>query len=74
MSYAIIMIYINITSFVPISELEKDHSMIETRPLKNDVILLQSILNSLLCSIFARILQSCSSVVMLWIIPQMVKL
>ena len=42
MSYAIIMIYINITSFVPISELEKDHSMIETRPLKNVVIFLQT--------------------------------
>ena len=45
MSYAIIMIYINITSFVPISELEKDHSMIETRPLKNVVIFLQSTFN-----------------------------
>ena len=31
MSRAIIMIYINSTNFVLISELEKDHSMIETR-------------------------------------------
>ena len=31
------MIYINITSFVRINQLEKDHSMIETRCLKNFV-------------------------------------
>ena len=37
MSNAIITIYINITSFVLISQLEKDHSMIETRSLKNVV-------------------------------------
>ena len=36
------MIYINITSFVLISELEKDYSMIETHRLKN-VIFLQKI-------------------------------
>ena len=34
MSYAIIMTYINITKFVLINYLEKDHSMIETRRLK----------------------------------------
>ena len=31
------MIYINITNFVLISQLEKDHGMIETRRLKNVV-------------------------------------
>ena len=40
------MIYINITSFVLISLLEKDDSMIETRCLKNVVIFFQSILYS----------------------------
>ena len=35
MSQAIIIIFINITNFVLISKLEKDHSMIETRRLKN---------------------------------------
>ena len=34
------MIYINITKFVLINELEKDHGMIETRRLKNVVIFL----------------------------------
>ena len=48
MSYAIIMIYINITNFVLISQLEKDHSMIETRCLKNDVIFFQTILRFVL--------------------------
>ena len=43
MSQAIIMIYINITSFPLMSQLEKDHSMIETRRLKNVVIFLQTI-------------------------------
>ena len=38
MSYVIIMIYINITNFVLISQPEKDHSMIEMHCLKNDVI------------------------------------
>ena len=38
MSYEIITVYINTTSFVLISQLEKDHSMIETRRLKNLVI------------------------------------
>ena len=42
MSYAIITIYINIISVVPISQLEKDHSMTETRRLKN-VIFFQTI-------------------------------
>ena len=44
MSQAIIMIYINITNFVLISYLEKDHSMTETRHLKN-VIFFQTILS-----------------------------
>ena len=38
MSLAIIIIYINITNFVLISELEKDHSIIEMHCLKNVVI------------------------------------
>ena len=42
MSWAIIMIYINITDFALISYLEKDHSMIETRCLKNVVIFIQT--------------------------------
>ena len=45
MSQAIIMIYINITNFVLISYLEKDHSMIETSRLKNVVIFFQTILS-----------------------------
>ena len=36
------MIYINITDSVLISKLEKDHSMIETRRLKNVVIFIQA--------------------------------
>ena len=35
MAQAIIMIYVSITNFVLISLLEKDHSIIETRRLKN---------------------------------------
>ena len=35
MSWPIVMIYINITYFVLISQLEKDHSMIEMCYLKN---------------------------------------
>ena len=34
---------INVAEFVLISELEKDHSMIETRRLKNVVIFIQTI-------------------------------
>ena len=48
MSYAINTIYVNITSFVLISQLEKDHSMIETRRLKNVVIFFQTILSFVL--------------------------
>ena len=44
MSWAI-MIYINITKFIPFNQLEKDHSMIETRRLKNFVIFIQTILS-----------------------------
>ena len=38
------MTSINITKFVLINQLEKDHSMIETRRLKNVVIFIQTIL------------------------------
>ena len=48
MSYAIIMTYINITKFVLINQLEKDHSMIETRRLKNIVIFIQTIVSFVL--------------------------
>ena len=41
MSWAIIMIYINITICVPISWLEKDHSMIELSHLKDVAIFIQ---------------------------------
>ena len=47
MSQAIIMIYTNI-NFVLISLLEKDHSMIETRRLKNVVVFFQTILSLVL--------------------------
>ena len=39
------MIYINITSFVLISKLEKDHSMTETRRLKKVFISIRAILS-----------------------------
>ena len=42
------MTYINIAKFVLINELEKDHSMIVTRCLKNVVIFIQTILNFVL--------------------------
>ena len=42
------MIFINITNFVLIILLEKDHSMIETRRLKNVVIFIQTILSFVL--------------------------
>ena len=42
------MTCINITEFVLINELEKDHSMIETRCLKNVVIFIQTILSFVL--------------------------
>ena len=42
------MISINITSFVLISQLEKDHSMIERHPLKKIVIFFQTILSFVL--------------------------
>ena len=38
------MAYKNITKFVVINQLEKDHSMIETPRLKNDVIFIQIVL------------------------------
>ena len=43
MLLAIIMTYINITKFVLINELEKDHSVIETRRLKNVGTFIQTI-------------------------------
>ena len=48
MSQAIFMTYINITKFVLISKLEKDHSMIETRRLKNVVAFIQTVLSFVL--------------------------
>ena len=48
MSQAIIMIYTNTINFVLISLLEKDHSMIETRRLKNVVVFFQTILSLVL--------------------------
>ena len=47
MSQGIIMIYINITNFVQIGELEKDHSMIEARRLEN-VTFFQTVLSFVL--------------------------
>ena len=43
MSWAIIVIYINIAKFVLINQLEKDHSMIETHCLKKVVNFIQTI-------------------------------
>ena len=48
MSYAIIMTYINIIKIALINELEKDHSMIDTRLLKNVVIFIQTVLSFVL--------------------------
>ena len=42
------MTYINITKFVLVNQLEKDHSMIETRCLKNIVIFIQTIVSFVL--------------------------
>ena len=42
------MIYMNITNFVLISQLEKYHSMMETHRLKNVVIFFQTILSFVL--------------------------
>ena len=47
-SWAVVMIYVNTTSFVEISKLEKDHSIIETRRLKKVVNFSQTILSLLL--------------------------
>ena len=44
----IIVIYINITSFVLISKLKKNHIMIETRRLKNVVIFFETELSFVL--------------------------
>ena len=43
-----ILTFVNITKFVLISYLEKDHDMIETRRLKNVVIFMQTVLSSVL--------------------------
>ena len=48
MLQAIIMIYMNITNFVLISQLEKYHSMMERHRLKNVVIFFQTILSFVL--------------------------
>ena len=42
------MTYINITKFVLINYLEKDHSMMETHGLKNVIIFIQTILSFVL--------------------------
>ena len=42
------MTCMNVAEFVLISQLEKDHSMIETRRLKNVVIFIQTILSFVL--------------------------
>ena len=46
------MIYINNTKFVLIKLLEKDHSMIETRHLKNVLIFIQLISTLPFCKIY----------------------
>ena len=48
MSWAIMMTCINVSEFVLISYLEKDHSMMETRRLKNVAIFIQTILSFVL--------------------------
>ena len=48
MSWAIVMTCINVAEFVLISYLEKDHSMMETRRLKNVAIFIQTILSFML--------------------------
>ena len=55
MSYAIIMIYINITNFAPISSLEKVNSIFEMCRLKNVAIFIQTILSSVLSRIIMSI-------------------
>ena len=42
------MTYINITKFVLINYIEKDHSMIETRRLKDIVFFIQTVLSFVL--------------------------
>ena len=42
------MTYINITKFVLINYIEKDHSMIEMRRLKNNVIFFQTVISFML--------------------------
>ena len=53
------MTYINIAKFVLINELEKDHSMIVTRCLKNVVIFIQTILNFVLSR---KIMKTCEDI------------
>ena len=48
MSWAVVMTCINVAEFVLISYLEKDHSMMETRRLKNVAIFIQTILSFVL--------------------------
>ena len=55
MSYAIIMIYINITNFAPIGSLEKVNSIFEMCRLKNVAIFIQTILSSVLSRIIMSI-------------------
>ena len=58
MSYAIIMIYINITNFALISSLEKVKSIFEMCRLKNVAIFIQAILSSVLSRIIMSICNS----------------
>ena len=58
MSYAIIMIYINITNFALISSLEKVNSIFEMCRLKNVAIFIQAILSSVLSRIIMSICNS----------------
>ena len=58
MSYAIIMIYINITNFALISSLEKVNSVFEMCRLKTVAIFIQAILSSVLSRIIMSICNS----------------
>ena len=59
MPLTIIMIYINMTNFVLISQLERDHSIIETCHLKNVVIFIQTILSFVLSR---KIINICNNI------------
>ena len=52
------MICINVTEFVLVKLLEKDHSMIERRRLKNIVIFIQTILYEIVVTLSEKVLIS----------------